>query len=578
MENLEEVIKEFVQRPNKEMSLMIDGKWGVGKTYFLKSLNLKEFKKNKIVFVSLKGVRDLSEIKRKVFTAFWGLGKKFDFFSKALNGVTSIATKGIINISFRELGDVCFDWEKFKNVILVFDDFERISFNNISYHDVLFEIHSMFVEDKNASVIIVANEEEILKNINNNTNEKDFNQSCYFNAKEKTVERTTKFERALNSFLSEYINTRYAYLGIEERNWLLKSKELSQIIQQTNNTNLRKYNRFFDIFIRINEEVKKINNVNKNYKDRFLREVLLCLSRPLLNNDYKKEPTLEDLYFNRNVTIAMFPSISFFVDDGFLNSIMLKSDLERRAGVYDFDKLVGKDFSIVRSWFCLPRQKSLKAFKRIVPKSCKFTNYDLFLETMRYLTWFYKSGMMEEQLYQVYKSKLLKNFEKFLLKLSDVNLSITGMAAEKEFIDTLNQCKDKQIEQKIKSYEKKLFVENKLIKDVKFTEFVRKNPIKILDMYAKHADKVANVSNLYIHARFLLSCLKHPTSFESVTSERWADFLSKIIENLHNPTSAAVTKMVLDEVLFRHKEVYDKLLKRLEQKKQALLKQDNTKK
>ena len=46
MKDLKKIIKDFAKRPNKEMMLMIDGKWGVGKTYFLKNLNSKEFGKD----------------------------------------------------------------------------------------------------------------------------------------------------------------------------------------------------------------------------------------------------------------------------------------------------------------------------------------------------------------------------------------------------------------------------------------------------------------------------------------------------------------------------------------------------
>ena len=575
--NLKATIKEFIQRSNKETVLMVDGKWGVGKTYFLKNLNPREFGKDKIVFVSLKGVQDCNEIKQKVFTAFWGLGKKFNFFRKAFNSATSIATKGTINISFRELAEVCFDWEKFKNIILVFDDFERISLNNISYHDMLFEIHSMFVEDKNASVIIVANEEEILKNINNNANDKDFNQSCYINAREKTIEPIVKFERSLINFFPKYINTRYSYLSDEERNWLLKSKELSQILQLTNNINLRIYNRFFDTFVRINKEINKIKNISNDYKNRFLREVLICLSRLILNNTQKDLP-LEDLYLNRYVHISMFPSIKLFVDEGFLDNVILKSDLERRIDVYKFDQFVGKDFSIVRKWFCFPRQKSLSAFKRIIPKSHRFANYDLFLETMRYLKWFYESGMMEEKLYQSYKEKLLQNFERFLLKMPDINLSITGMAAEGEFIDVLNRCKDTQVKQKFKRYEKELFNKNKVVEDAEFVEFVRQHPIETLDMYTKNIKKVVKISSIYNHVKVLSLCVKHSFLSHLVTPNHWANFIYKMIDNLDNPTGTAVTKILLDEVLFSHKEEYKKLCNKLEIKKQTLLKKDKIKK
>lgn len=586
MKDLKEVIKDFVKRPNKEMALMIDGEWGVGKTYFLKNLQPKEFGKEKVIFVSLKGVKNTEDINRKVLAAVWKIGKKFNLFSEITKNAIQAGTGGLVSVSLTDLASIGFDWKKLSNLIIIFDDLERISSENISYHEVLFEIHSTYIEDKNASVIVISNEKEILNTIratdisidkkqtNLNSNEKN-----YQHAKEKTIERTVKFSRNLKDFFQEYIKTRYSEYSSEIQEFLLKNDVITKILQREGRNNLRDYNRFFDLFIQIYETVNTYP-LNCSYKTRFLNEVLICLRDTILyslvNSD--EVPALETIDLpDGYVRIEMFPSIKQFIDKGFLQVYELKQDIDRRVKVYKLNNSISKDFNTIRRWFMLPRRKSLKSFERIAKKSNQFTTYDLFLETMRYLSWFFNSGMIEKDLFEQHKNILLENFRNYLLQLDDINLTISGMATEREFIDTLNKCKEIQTQKKLKRYEKLLFTKNKLIDDSVFVEFVRKNPAIVLEMYTKNAAKIAKVQKLYIHTKFLVGCLKHSTALALIKPSPWIDLSSKIIEYLDDPAAAAVTQMILDEVITVKSPSYNELNDKLKKRKIFLLKQDGTK-
>lgn len=586
VKDLKEVIKDFVKRPNKEMALMIHGEWGVGKTYFLKNLNPKELGKERIILVSLKGIKTTNEINQRLLTATWQLGKTFNFFNKAFEGYISSKTAGKVNVNLGDLVGLGFDWQKFNRTILVFDDFERISSENISYQDVLFEIHSTFVEDKNTSVIIVANEDEIEVNPTRKGNQPNGkakklnpNEIKYQQAKEKTIERTVQFYRKLQDFFPEYIKTRYSKIPSETQEFLLRNKTIVQILQKENVKNLRDYNRFFDIFVQVHEAIDAVN-ISISHRNRFLDELLFVLRAPILNSDFKEEiPALETIYLPSGyVRLEMFPSIKNFIEKGFLNHEEFKNDIDRRVKVYNFDKYVKKDFDIIRKWFMSPRQKSLQAFARLIKKSHRFTTYDLFLETARYLNWFFSSGMIEKKLYQQRKETLLKNFQAFLLHLPNINLTIGGMADEKEFIDMLHKCQEIQIQQKLRQYEKNLFTNNRLIEDPMFVEFVRKNPGLVLDMYEKNADKVARVSRLYLHTKFLVSCLKHSTTLALIKPSPWIGLTSKIIDHLEDPAAAAVAQMLLDEIITMKSPSYKKLNGKLKRKKKILLQQDDNKK
>lgn len=584
MENLKEIIKDFVKQSHKEMALMIDGEWGVGKTYFLKHLNPKEFGKEKIIFVSLKGVKTPEDIGRKVLASMWNIGKKFKLFSEITKNALQIGTHGLISVSLTDLVSIGFDWKKLSNFIIIFDDFERISFEHISYHDVLFEIHSAFVEDKNASVIIVANESEIFVNLSRDAQSaedkgQNFDKTKYIQAKEKTIKRTIKFSQKLQQIFPEYIKARYCEKPAEILQYLSNSDTIKDILNREDHRNLRNYNRFFDLFVHVYENVMTLS-FKRSYKNEFLNEILICLRNSVLYSlIYTDEvPALETFYLPRGyVRIEMFPSIKTFVDRGFLNLEMLKKDLERRIGVYKFDSSVSGDFATIRNWVKLPRQKTLKSFARIIKKSNKFTTYDLFLETMRYLSWFFNSEMIDEDLYKQYKNLLLKNFKKHLLQQEDINLTISGMSTEREFIDVLNECKEIKTQEKLGQYERALFTKNKLLDDAEFVEFVRKNPALVLTMYTKNASKVAKVKKLYIHTKFLLSCLKHSPALALIKPSPWIEFASKIIDYLDDPTSAAVAQMILDEVITKGAPPYTELNEKLKRRKEMLLKRDDTK-
>ena len=156
-EEIKKIIKEFTSVQHKEQALMVCGKWGIGKTYFLKNLKAEELGKKKIVLISLKGIKTREDINRRAVAKILGIGRKLNCLSKGVNAVisklTSSFSKGWLNISISDLIELGVSWKEFQDVILIFDDFERIDNESIAYSDVLFLIHSAFVEEKNADYV-----------------------------------------------------------------------------------------------------------------------------------------------------------------------------------------------------------------------------------------------------------------------------------------------------------------------------------------------------------------------------------------------------------------------------------------
>lgn len=579
VKDLKEVIKNFVKRPNKEMALMINGAWGVGKTYFLKNLNPKELGKKKIVFVSLKGIKNTHDISRGVLCATWKLTKNLGLVNNILNNLASHFTKGIVSITATDFVEVFFEAIELEDIILIFDDFERISTSDISYSEVLFFIHSTFIEEKKSSVIIVGNENELIFNNkaenDNNPNDKTLSleQQHYTRAKDKVVENTIYFEQRLINIFPEYLRNRYPAMQ-ETLSSFLRSNSLSlKILKETDNINIRKYNRLFDSFIQIYNEIGNLSlKISDEHKNRFLEEVLLCLRElVLIRPNRKNPPSLEDVYNSDGffIDIDLFPSITQLIQKGWMDVEMLREDLERRTATYAFNDSIGEDYSTIIHWFSRPYQKVLEAFSRLVKKSSSFTTYDLFLETSRYLKWFFEAKLIDETIYAQYQRELLSNFKYFLMHSDDINLSITGRAAEEEFIDVLRECQELKKQEKLKEYEKNLFSDKNLIQDPIFPEFVRSNPLIVLEMYTDHAQAISDVHVLYTHTSFLVSCIKQIPPSKPV-KEAWYVFISKLIDHINDPVATAVLEVMVTQVLSKDDTGYQELLTRLEQKKSFL--------
>ncbi|ORI09752.1 P-loop NTPase fold protein [Campylobacter concisus] len=142
----------------------INGKWGVGKTYFWHKFvedNSKELNKS-FVYISLFGKDSVNQIVKEIIFQAYRASKvisevsekaKYLKFDKILDSVVPTLGSAIIGcISFFEKKD-------FENIIICFDDFERLS-NKLSIKDV-FGLISELKEQKNCHIVMIFNADEI---------------------------------------------------------------------------------------------------------------------------------------------------------------------------------------------------------------------------------------------------------------------------------------------------------------------------------------------------------------------------------------------------------------------------------
>jgi len=183
-------------------AVLLKGQWGAGKTWFINKYCEKLKTNNqKCLYVSLYGMTTFSEIGDAFFQQLCPVrsSKGMAITGKIVKGLLKGTLKIDLNDDSRDDGT----WsvqipeinlpEYLKNTdksILVFDDLERCK---IDISNILGYIN-YFVEHQELKVVLVANEDELLKN------------SSYQVIKEKLIGRTfgvyPDFERALENFIT----------------------------------------------------------------------------------------------------------------------------------------------------------------------------------------------------------------------------------------------------------------------------------------------------------------------------------------------------------------------------------------
>ncbi len=167
------VLNQYINNPNMQYAILIDGDWGSGKTYFIKN-NFVKNNKN-IIYIPLNGIKNKADIDKKIYYKILEnnmpenikksrgikLVKKtggviFNISNEVIKNVFKIDISGIKNIDGSEIISL---FKDISDYIIVFDDLERCE---MPINEILGYIND-YVEHRNVKCIIVANEQEINK-------------------------------------------------------------------------------------------------------------------------------------------------------------------------------------------------------------------------------------------------------------------------------------------------------------------------------------------------------------------------------------------------------------------------------
>ena len=138
---------------DESVVVSINGKWGVGKTYFWHKFK-EQLTDKKVAYVSLFGKETISSIRTDIFLQVISKKKKaWHTTAKHIKDIT---------IPYIGIGITLLDKQDFKDIIVCFDDFERLS-SSMELKEVLGLI-SELKEQKNCSVVMILNEDELRDN------------------------------------------------------------------------------------------------------------------------------------------------------------------------------------------------------------------------------------------------------------------------------------------------------------------------------------------------------------------------------------------------------------------------------
>jgi hypothetical protein len=285
-----EYLNYFVISQNPNFAVMLKGKWGAGKTYFISGL-IEEWdnaivitKINEIalrpIYISLNGISKKSEIiealKAKISPFLYSKGVKFT--KEILKGFFKTTLKidfdyneddksdGNLNINFDPITIFRSSNEKIKgNRILIFDDVERCKIPI----DELYGFINEFVEHSLCKVILISDEDKIDKE---HTKDSKYE---YLIIKEKIIGQTFEIkpdtEKAIDFFLNSVTSNIKPHL-IELKDLIVKTFEISK------KENLRILQRAVYDFERLinftdeqlSQEKEKYESLIRNYLVYFL--------------------------------------------------------------------------------------------------------------------------------------------------------------------------------------------------------------------------------------------------------------------------------------------------------------------
>lgn len=270
-QNIEKYLDSYLAKDDTQYATLLTGKWGCGKTYFIKNYIKKHKEDYKFVYISLFGLKSIDEVNELIFSQLHPvLGSKP---AKLVTGLFKSAVKIGIPIADVTTIDIepsnfnFFQQDNYNNSIFVFDDLER-SF--ISYDEILGFINNL-TEHNSLKVILVTNTEEI--------NEK--NRSIFDNFKEKVISRTFVVQNDDEGFWIFYYEK---YPNLKEF-----SNEIQEIFQKYANNNFRLLMQATDDYIDFLTSLKssdflKNEDFNKKLLEHFLSYSILCKK----NNNFKK--------------------------------------------------------------------------------------------------------------------------------------------------------------------------------------------------------------------------------------------------------------------------------------------------
>lgn len=434
--HITENLKYYLTLNKSEHAILLTGKWGSGKTFYINDF-IKENTKDKVEFIkiSLFGLTKLSSINNKIIFKLLSIKEKGFFGDVANIGVKVLDSFGKkLNLSIQDVPIEQIINKLDKEFIFIFDDLERA---NIPISEILGYIN-YFIEQSNFKVIIIVNENEITDN------------EKFIKFKEKVIGKTFEvrhnFNNVLNSFLKE-----------EKYNLLNENKEIIiDIYNKANYKNLRHIKQTildFEYIIKLidNEYIKNKEFVSTLIYHFFALNIEIKEGK--LKEDELQKHNIYSNYLNEhtktedNEVAIIFKKYNIpllFNSDTWIN-ILFKSNITKDKINQEINNLsffLEKQKSERTSWVKLWNYRELeeKEFKESLDdvienfNSCKYEKQTLFLHVIALLVYFSKNKLcslsldnIKEQIIKCLKHYKENEYWKNNLLNSNMDFNGTGL-------------------------------------------------------------------------------------------------------------------------------------------------------
>jgi hypothetical protein len=298
-------------------AVIVNGHYGVGKTHFYKnelvpkireiSLAKNDQRKYTPIHISLFGFKSLEEIQTAIFVELFpilknkGLKLAAGIGKSIIRGIAQINQAGDIDKYIGDISQDADEWLKYDELVICFDDLDRKS-DSLDLRDIFGFINSL-VENQGAKILIIANEEQLLKDTNYSSNlrEKVIGVSIQYKPDAKTV-----YNQIIKSRYSSGDKTFYEFLSNS-------SNEIVSIIE-TNQNNFRNLIFFLEHFKTIFYPVEILFQSDKDFAVQKNDKLKAILSFTLaISIEYKlgllNSTNFEDVKtLNENFNINLFSS------------------------------------------------------------------------------------------------------------------------------------------------------------------------------------------------------------------------------------------------------------------------------
>ena len=278
-EEVKRRLKELLSR-KEPICIVIKGEWGVGKTHLLKEFLNNELKKEKYAYISLFGKYSLEDIKSDLTLQLSKAIKYTNVLGQVLENIKSVSPHlGSIGSLLSLLTS-----KEFKDVIICFNEFERLS-PNLEIKEV-FGFISHLKENLNCRIVLIMDEDKIIKD----------EIEVYNKYKEKIVD----YEIVLNPPVEENLQ-----IVINKTNISKSFKEaIEEFAHSLNIKNIRILRRSVNIF----EDFSFIENISEIKDDigyyiklNFYRKLILLSYIAYKYNKTKNlKETLEKIVYALN--------------------------------------------------------------------------------------------------------------------------------------------------------------------------------------------------------------------------------------------------------------------------------------